>query len=373
MTFRQQQGLKLLSWVALILAIISIFIGWKFYLVTVGTTALLATYLFSKKNFMKILFCLTYHTLVFGSVWLVCTKYISVGFIDWTINGLWDGLNNFLNWIRQLIVDLSATGFVMLLTYSVFSCFSTKKLKKTDVGQWSFSGWMPEWGANEKNSWWGLFLGLPEKMIDVEAIPAVSKVITDTKQIQVEEAGNTTGRKFAAEFEFSFQYKVVNTLTHILRPNGDKDLVNFVVAKLTEWLNHEDNEYDNIRELKEAKSKIQKHLIKVLKKSGEMYGDEIENFIIVDIEVPKIQIEQQNKDAADRAGQMAADERDKLNLEAATQEALAMVEASKNAGDNPPMSFTKALEEIRQQKGITKSSKTTIRGGGTNVNVIPPP
>lgn len=372
MTHKQKQMMILAVPATAALLIVSIILskifpemfGWKFFTGLSSVAILMAAYFSAEKTFMKILFFIAYHTLIFGTVWWISWTFIAPHFTDWSLSWVWYPVNIVLNGIRKTLIVIGQLILLGTFVYSILSCFSGKKLKKTDIGQWSTkSGWMPKWGKNEENSLYGLFLGMPEWIVEIQAIPKVSKVIEKTEEIQIEEHGSTEGKKFAAVFQFSFQSRVVDTYIHILRPNGDKDLVNLVITRITEWLNDSSHNYKNIKELKEDKANIQKWLIEVLVESGEMFGDEIENFRAVDIEDPKNKIEQQNKDAAARAAQLSEDEREKLNQENAIALAKRLVEESKDSAGKATLSFKEALNEGRLQLGITKSSQARIKGG----------
>lgn len=334
--------------------------GWEILLGIGIVLTLTATYFVSNtRTLMKLVFFFGYHILVFGLIYLIVRTYIQPYFmVDWMS----------MDWLRKFVIIVSQLTFIGFLVNSILSCFSSKKLKKDEIGQWALSEWMPRWGNNQENSWFGLFLGLPEWMVEVKGFKKVSEVISETKQIQIEEHLNTQGRKFAVDFQFSFQYRIVDTLNHILRPNNNKDLVNLIVTRLTEWLNDPTHNFKNIAELKPSKGSIQSDLRDVLVESGEMFGDEIENFLIIDIEVPQNVIEQQNKDAAARAAQLATDEREDLDIASAVKQANALVEASKDTAGNPSLTFAKALEEVRTLKGITKTAINKNRGKGTSIN-----
>ncbi len=317
-------------------------------------------------EFYKWLLFLLYHTVVYGGIWLLTITFISPAFTtEWIIGLNWLSIG--LNWLRNTIIVIAQVTLLGVFTHSILSCFSAKKLTKTQMGQWSLSEWMPTWGRNQKNSWYGLFLGLPDWLVKVQAIESVSTVITDKKEIQVEEAGNTDGRKFAAVFEFSFQYNVMDTLEHIRRPNSDKDLVNLVITYLTEWLNDSNHNYENILRLKAKKVEIQEWIIDQLLVSISMFGDEIINFRIIDIEVPQIQIDQQNRDAAALAAQKAVDERERLNIE---NQVKKMLDFGKNRKEImaelsiDEAAFNNIFEQIERVEGRTRSNLNRNEGRG---------
>jgi hypothetical protein len=332
------------------------FFNIKYFLIFITGIVLIGLWTISEKIFMKLVFFTSYHLLIFGTIWWFGNTYLSPFFTEWAIK----------DWFRNFLVFLAKITLWVTFVWSVLSCFSSKKLKKAQIGQWSFSEWMPDWGKNEENSFYGLFLGLPEWMVEVTAIDKFSKPITETQQIQIEEytsTGVVTGRKFAADFKFSFPYEVVDTRIHILRPNGDKDLTNLSVAKITEWLNdgNVNKKYENVAKLKAAKNSIQEDLVESLEEdSSRMYGDKIGPFIIISIEDPEETISQQNRDAAARAAQIAEDERELINIANFRKKVEDHIKFARKKKQT--LTWTQAAEEIFVLEGISKSEIKKFKG-----------
>lgn len=302
--------------------------------------------------------CLAYHILVFGIVWLITALYIAPLFQqEWLIG---------TNWIRHTLVVIYKTTFVGILVGSMLSCFTGKKLTKTQIGQWSLSNWMPKWGKNEVNSWFGLFTGLPAFLVNIQAIESVAKTEKKVQQIQIEKYGDPTKSKFAAEFDFNFKWKVIDTFIYIRNPNKVEDLSNLVIKALTEWLNSSSHNYKDILELKGHLSDIQTWVEdSITPDSVDKYGVEMTEFRLVDIEIPKAQVEQQIKDAAAKKAQEEADAREMMDTEAFIKQAQDLVDKSpKDASGNPTLSFAKAMDTVLTLRGIIKSTKFSSGGGG---------
>lgn len=295
-----------------------------------------------------------YHLAIFIPIWIFLPEFNSP-WVKW------------LDWFRVFLNTIIPTIFFMSLAGSMLSCFTSKKLKKTQIGQWSVFEWMPCWGKNERNSWYGLFTGLPSYMVNIQAFDGVVKTEKKVQQIQTEKYGDPKKGKFAAEFDFNFTWIIVDTWLYINNPNKLEDLMNIVVKSLTEWLNDPGHNYEDVVQLKKDISSIQTWVDESIIESIYRYGVLMSNFKLVDIEQPKSQIEQQIKDAAAARAQGEQDLREKMDTDAFIAQVQDLVDKSpKDAAGNPTLSFKDAMNTILTLRGIVK--RTDINSGGGKKN-----
>ena len=310
------------------------------------------------KTVYKLIMFVAYHTLIFSTVWIISDKFLSPFFEQEWVNGT--------NWIRHTSVVLGKTTFMTTLLWSILSCFTSKKLTKTQIGQWSLSDWMPEWGKNEKNSWYGIFTGLPMWFINIQAVDSVSKTEEDIKQIQIEKHNNEVDR-FAVEFEFNFKWMIVDTYTFIKNPNTVEDLKNFITTTLTEYFNDPSHNYQDTLELKKDIQNIQNWILESARDLVEMYGVEINTFKLINIELPNAQVKQQIDDAKAKQAQEAQAERKMLKTKAFIDQVKQLLNDTKDADGNQTMSWFEAAEVVMKIRGIVKVSEIK---GAENVFMI---
>jgi hypothetical protein len=328
----------------IVLAIVAYFVtGWVDSLIILAVLAMFIGWTVSPKVFM----CATYHTIIFGLIGYI-TMTVWVPLIDdpWY----------YIDWLRIFLIGLTVASLLVGLGLSIASCFTSKALTATEIGQWTFSEWMPQWGSNIQNKWYGVFTGLPASMVKIKALDGISKTVTEKKPIQIEIEGDPNRNKFEAVFDFNFKWKIICTHVFITNKNEVKDLINLILKALTSYLNDPTHNYKEISKLKLEIRDIQDHIERQLGESIRLYGVEITNFRLVDIELPQKIIDQQNNDAAAKRAQEQADIRELMDTEAFKKQLKEM------KIDNPDLTDKQAVDAVLTLRGIVKS--INIKGGG---------
>lgn len=366
---QDRQWINWVSAACIIITILAYFIGgWVDSVIILAGLGIFIGLMISPKLVMFIV----YHTVLFGFV-----GYILVSFWLPLFENQWHWM---VNWLRILCLILTYMALAAGAVASILSCWTNKALTETQIGQWTFGGWMPEWGKNMKNRWYGVFTGLPAGMVKVIAKENVSVTVKDKKPIQIEIEGDPDKKKFEAEFDFSYMYIVGDTHKSITNKSEVTDLTNLVIKALTGYLNDPSNKYKEIGKLKLEIAKIQLHIQTELGESICLYGIEVFNFKLIDIEIPKKQIDQQIADAAAMRAQDESDARELKDTQALDAQVQAVMKAAKDA--NSPITYEKAVEIVQVQRkliqrtAITGDAKPVVitgTGGGGKKSKNSPP
>jgi hypothetical protein len=231
---------------------------------------------------------IVYHLIIGTLIWFMVSEY-------WfpLLSNAWNWLNNFM----QAVTYTAIAGFSV---WSFFSCFDDKTLKETDLGHWTISGWLPKysWAANLKNGpFFGVFTGLPTSMVSIKKIPNEKKSEKPKFKIQVEIYRDPLNRKFEAVFDTSYTVEVVDTWKVLTAPSGPTDIEKIFERSLTAWLNHTNNNYTDIKGLKEKIDKIQENVLISLDDAETIYGKKMSNPRVIDIQLPESIIAQQIQEA----------------------------------------------------------------------------
>jgi hypothetical protein len=353
--FQQNQTIKWLTVISLTIAFISYFIGEpnSFWNPAIIIFTLITAILWVKLP--KVMLFIVYQTIVFTASWYILSEYwLPLFNVEW----YW-----FFEGLRvHALIPINYAVIAYLAVYSIISCFATGKLTETQVGQLSFfGGWMPDWKdtKDQKNHWYGVFTGIPEKMVKIKPENATAQVVKDlplTIQIEIHEDPNNM--KFAAVFDFTFSWKIVDTYLFILNKNEPADLIKLVEKALTSWLNDVTNFYKDISEVKKIIPDIERYVIKNgLDESKERFGVEISKFKLIDIEIPKDQIEKQIENAAKMSAQVASDAREKLDTDALIEQAkIIQKEAEKKS---EVLTLKEAIDIVQTQRRLIQNTKIT--------------
>ena len=317
----------------------------------------------STKTVCKTILFLTYHLFVFGLLWYLVFSVFSLD-----TNKIW--ITGF-NWIKPALNTFLAAVYTVSVVISIFSCFSKKKLTETQIGHWTWGGWIPEWGKNERNAWYGIFTGLPAPLVTIKAFDGTTKTEKVKKEIQAEIFGDPSRKKFAIEFDMNASWKIVDTYIWIKNPNKVEDLWNIATTSLTDWMNSPAHNYIDVLQVKHEKADIVVWVSEDLTQTICRYGVQMSDFKIVDIEMPSKAVDQQKTDEAARIAQLRADEREKLDTEAQIEQTNRILEEARKNGST--MSWDDAYDRALVLRG--KIQKTQISTGGKGKkgggNVVP--
>lgn len=315
---------------------------------------------------MKSIFFVVYHVLVFGFLaWVTSLLTVDID-REW-----WFGFN----WIKVVINTMIPTIYIISLVSSILSCWTKKALKENQIGQWTWMGWVPEWGQNERPCWYGVFTGLPSAMVTIKAFDGTTKVEKKKFQIQAEIFGDPSRKKFAIEFDVTVSWCIVNTYTYMQHPSKIEDYWNLIIASVTEWMNSPTHNYVDVLQVKTDKNDITAWVQEDCHVSVCRYGVFIPEFNIIDLETPAEQIAQQNKDAAAEKAQIAADKREELDTQAQIRQTQLLLDASKDENGRPTINWDQAFEKALKLRGITKQININSGNGGGGKkgkgNVVP--
>lgn len=236
-----------------------------------------------------------YHGAVFGGIYYVLRAEWVPMFAGW--NGGFFGIN-FLGGLAWVILFITYAAFIIGLITSVFSCFDSTKLTEKQIGQLSVFGTLPEWGKNQKNGRFGLFLGMPPFMVKITPFTIETKTI-EVKDESIQVQTPTSGEQFSIVCDGQFKWCFRETLTASKNAVRDDDLKNLYKAAATSWFADPTHRYRDVDEAKLRRSDILSHIESEM--TGEalrMYGVEISGVKIINLETPKVQRDQQDKNAA---------------------------------------------------------------------------
>ena len=356
----KKNEMKIIYAVVAVIALLSYLIGEHSLIYPLITLVMLAIYILYDK-LPKVMMFITYHTILFWFVWFMIDNFWLPMFRTPWGSFAWDLIN--LDSIRVYLFLPLTYGLMAFGAFlSIMSAWSSTKLKETEIGQLVIFNWMPKWGGDLKNSWYGIFTGLPEKMVAVKNLSSVSQTVKENITIQIEipedpKLKDPEHKKYAAVFDFTFKWKIVDTYTYITNKSEVSDLMKLVEKALTKWLNDDNHNYEDIAKIKVVIKEIEEHIAEnLIKQSIELYGIQISNFLLVDIELPAKLIEQQVQNKINESRQIAADEREMKDTDAY------LLQVAKVKAENPSLTEKEVLEEVRKLRGITKSSE--IKGGG---------
>ncbi|MBC7766585.1 hypothetical protein H7Y21_01140 [Arenimonas sp.] len=348
----KKNEMKIIYAVVAVIALLSYLIGEHSLIYPLITLVMFAIYILYDK-LPKVMMFITYHTILFWFVWFMIDNFWLPMFRTPWGSFAWDYIN--LDSIRVYLFLPLTYGLMAFGAFlSIMSAWSSTKLKETEIGQLVIYNWMPEWGGDLKNSWYGIFTGLPEKMVTVKNFSSISQTVKENITIQIEIPKDSEHKKYAAVFDFTFKWKIVDTYTYITNKSEVSDLMKLVEKNLTSWLNDDNHNYEDIAKIKVVIKDIEEHIAKnLIKQTIDLYGIQILNFLLVDIELPAKIIEQQVQNAVNKIRQTAADERELEDTDAFLVQAKKIGKAKVSP---------EAMDEARKIRGLTKS--TEIKGGG---------
>jgi hypothetical protein len=300
----------------------------------------------------KVFMFITYQTTLFAFVgYILMTVWVPLIDHPWY----------YIDWFRVVLIGLTAAILGTGLYLSIVSCFTTKALTETQIGQWTFAGWMPEgeWGKNIRNKPYGVFTGLPAWMVKIIALDGTSKTISRKITIQIGIYGSTPPRNFAAVVELIFKVRIYDTYVSLNNPHTDDDLVNLVIKALTGYLTEPGNKYTEVgTKLRSEIKEMQTRVITAITESKTLFGKEMTDFKLVDIEKPEKIIAQEIASAAAITARQAKEAEEKLDNDSHNQQIDDIIERAAAKGEK--LTYTQAAEQL----GIRQSliSRTSFTG-----------
>jgi aspartyl/asparaginyl-tRNA synthetase len=103
---------------------------------------------------------------------------------------------------------------------------------------------------------------------------------------------------------------------------------------------------------------IERYVIKNgLDESKERFGVEISKFKLIDIEIPKDQIEKQIENAAKMSAQVASDAREKLDTDALIEQAKIIQQEAEKKSE--VLTLKEAIDIVQTQRRLIQNTKIT--------------
>ncbi len=280
-----------------------------------------------------------YHTIVFGLIYYVIDFQIIpiLSGWNWSVGGI-----NLIGWFGTTLILIIYAAFLIGLILSISSCFTSTKVSEKQIAQLSYFGTNPEWGKNQRNGKFGLFLGMPPYMVKITTF-SIESPTTDVKDESIQ-VHRKDGSHFSIVLDGKFQSRTVNTLKAMMNPHTSENLKSLYVSAATSWFAC--HTYENVEEAKRDRSGILYHIEYEMSQDALcQYGDEVTGVQVINLETPKVQREQQDKNDA-ALEKIAADEKaEMMSLENHSRKVNYMIERFKEITGE-----TKITQEIL--KGI---------------------
>jgi hypothetical protein len=320
---------------------------------------------------LKITLFLGYHITVFGLIWFVMNWLWVPIFENQWITGF--------DWLRATILGASYLGFSIGLVLSIASCFDSTKITATQIGQWTAMGRMPKALKNQKNSFGGYFCGLPSSMVEMKTFSTIVETYSEEKNLPIQI--NKDGKDQTIEVDLTFMYRSEDSLTLSTQKDEKVDnkiltmrekLFNIDKKYITEWFNNFSGNVA-IVELQTQISKIEEDVFAKFKEEAlKLYGMEIVDFKIINIQVPTVQINIQNDAAAAMVQQTEGDKRERINAEnkvrqIAESKKLLEKETGEEISLSDFMAYTETLEGRRHVTEIAEGSTGNGKKGSKKV------